>query len=179
MDVHKYIGSPKLVLIFIHILLFANICTFLLLGSLLNFHYGFVDDLLVRGRFGSNREWQAHWITQAGGELRRSLSNRLLTAVSAVSSDRLTHGFLSCWMLKTSKDGEGTTSLGDCSHCSLGERGFPYIHSEALLSQLLPVVSFFCRASLGRAHLHHLADPLVGGGGLLLDGPWSSPFSKL
>lgn len=151
MDVHNYTGSPKLIFTFIHILLFANICIFQLPGSLLNFHCRFVDDLLVRGRFGSNREWQAHCTNQDGGELRRSLSNLLLTAGSAVSSDQLTQGFilfhaenlqgwrmyhLSRWLVPLS---------------SWGKRFSLYPIWSSLVSTSACCVSSFCLASTGKS----------------------------
>lgn len=113
----------------------------------------FVDDLLIRGRFGSNREWQAHCTTQAGGELKEVSVQP--PAHSRLSCEiRLSPGrALSCWVLKTSKDGDYTTSLGDRSCCPHGERGFLYIQFEALLFQLLPV----------RSHLsamHHWEEPI-------------------
>lgn len=89
-----------------------------------------------RWRFGTDKEWQAHCTTQAGGLSPTSSSQQAQLSAQISSLRALSHHGL-----KTSKDRARTTSLSDRSHCLHREGGFLFILSVALLFQLQLLVS--------------------------------------
>lgn len=122
-----------------------NLCSYISCFSepcvyLLGRHFNiFPTDFWVicwRWRFGTEKEWQAHCTTQAGG-----LSPTSSSQQAQVSAQTSSLRALSYRSLNTSKDRACTTSLSDQTHCLHREGGFNFILSVALLFQLPLLVS--------------------------------------